>query len=518
MMNKRISKPSDLGSFDYGEKLGNPGEFPYTRGIYPAMYMERLWTMRQYAGYATARESNERYRYLLSQGQTGLSVAFDLPTQIGYDSDDPMAAGEVGKTGVAIDTLADFEALFKEIPLDKVSTSMTINATAAILLCMYVAVAKKQGVAISSITGTVQNDILKEFIARGTYIYPPKPSMRLITDIFAYAKEHLPRYNTISISGYHIREAGATAVQEIAFTIANAIEYVTQALKAGLEIDDFAPQLSFFFCAQQNFLEEVAKFRAARRIWATIMKNRFGASDPKSMMLRFHTQTAGVSLTAQQPEVNTVRTTLEALAAVLGGTQSLHTNAHDEALALPTADSAQLALRIQQILGYEIGIGDTVDPLAGSYYLETLTDDIEMKVHNYLAKVDELGGSMRAIEEGYFQSEIQKSAYEFQLQIESKARTIVGVNRFQSEGSVPPVLQRVTEQSRNEQVARLQKIKSERDNGLVDEHLAHLSAAASTSENLMPIILDAVEAYATVGEIANTLRRVWGEYRENIIL
>ncbi len=517
-MKRRICKPSDFGDFDYNTKLGDPGEFPYTRGVYPAMYTERLWTMRQYAGYATAKESNERYRYLLSQGQTGLSVAFDLPTQIGYDSDDPMAAGEVGKTGVAIDTLADFEALFHGIPLDKVSTSMTINATAAILLCMYIAVARKQGVAADKITGTVQNDILKEFIARGTYIYPPKPSMRLITDIFAYAKDHLPRYNTISISGYHIREAGATAVQEIAFTIANATEYVTQALKAGLRVDDFAPQLSFFFCAQQNFLEEVAKFRAARRIWATIMRERFGAKDPKSMMLRFHTQTAGVSLTAQQPEVNTVRTTLEALAAVLGGTQSLHTNAHDEALALPTAASAQLALRIQQVLGYEIGISDAVDPLAGSYFLEALTDDIETQVLDYLAKVDELGGSMRAIEEGYFQSEIQKSAYEFQLQIESKQRITVGVNKFQSESSVSPALQKVSEKSRDEQVERLHKIKSERDNEAVAKNLQRLSAAASTDEHLMPIILNCVEVYATVGEIANTLRNVWGEYRENIVL
>lgn len=517
-MKRRICKPSDLGNFDYNTKLGDPGAFPFTRGVYPAMYTERLWTMRQYAGYATAKESNERYRYLLSQGQTGLSVAFDLPTQIGYDSDDSMAAGEVGKTGVAIDTLADFESLFAGIPLDKVSTSMTINATAAILLCMYIAVARKQGVAAEKITGTVQNDILKEFIARGTYIYPPKPSMRLITDIFAYAKDHLPRYNTISISGYHIREAGATAVQEIAFTIANAIEYVTQALKAGLKVDDFAPQLSFFFCAQQNFLEEVAKFRAARRIWATVMRDRFSAKDPKSMMLRFHTQTAGVSLTAQQPEVNTVRTTLEALAAVLGGTQSLHTNAHDEALALPTAASAQLALRIQQVLGYEIGVDDTVDPLAGSYFLEALTDDIEAQAVDYLARVDELGGSMRAIEEGYFQAEIQKSAYEFQLQVESKQRIIVGVNQFQSESSVSPALQKVSENSRDEQVARLQKIKSDRNNDAVAKSLQRLSAAATTDENLIPIILNCVEVYATVGEIANTLRNVWGEYRENIVL
>ena len=517
-MKKRFHKPTDIDPFDYSAKLGDPGQFPYTRGVYPAMYTERLWTMRQYAGYATAKESNERYRYLLAQGQTGLSVAFDLPTQIGYDSDDPMASGEVGKTGVAIDTLDDFETLFAGIPLDRVSTSMTINATAAILLSMYIAVAKKQGATSDKITGTVQNDILKEFIAHGTYIYPPKPSMRLITDIFAFAKDHLPRYNTISISGYHIREAGATAVQEVAFTIANAIEYVTHALKAGLKIDEFAPQLSFFFCAQQNLLEEVAKFRAARRVWANVMKTRFGAKDPKSMMLRFHTQTAGVSLTAQQPEVNTVRTTLEALAAILGGTQSLHTNAHDEALALPTAASAQLALRIQQVLGYEIGIGDTVDPLAGSYYLESLTDGIEAKVQQYLAKVDSLGGSMRAIEEGFFQSEIQKSAYEFQLQVESKERVIVGVNQFKSDSSEKVQLQKVSEQSRDQQITRLQTIKSGRDNTKVDQQLKRLAAAANTNENMLPIILDCVESYASVGEISNTLRSVWGEYRERIVL
>ncbi|MGB5105644.1 MAG: methylmalonyl-CoA mutase family protein [Candidatus Zixiibacteriota bacterium] len=517
-MKKRFHRPEDIQPFDYSAKLGDPGQFPYTRGVYPAMYTERLWTMRQYAGYATARESNERYRYLLAQGQTGLSVAFDLPTQIGYDSDDPMASGEVGKTGVAIDTLADFETLFANIPLGKVSTSMTINATAAILLCMYIAVAKKQGVSPDKITGTVQNDILKEFIARGTYIYPPKPSMRLITDTFAYAKDHLPRYNTISISGYHIREAGATAAQEVAFTLANAIEYVTHAVKAGLKVDEFAPQISFFFCAQQNLFEEVAKFRAARRIWANIMKSRFGAKAPKSMILRFHTQTAGVSLTAQQPEVNTVRTTLEALSAILGGTQSLHTNAHDEALALPTAASAQLALRIQQVLGYEIGITESADPLAGSYYVESLTDRIETQVVEYLGKVESLGGSMRAIEEGYFQSEIQKSAYEFQLQVESKERTIVGVNSFKTDTHDKAKLQKISEQSRDEQVKRLQSVRLSRDNGKIEKYLSRLGAAANSSENLFPIILDCVEAYASVGEISNTLRRAWGEYRENIVL
>jgi methylmalonyl-CoA mutase N-terminal domain/subunit len=517
-MKKRFATPSDLSDFDYAAKLGDPGEFPFTRGVYPAMYTERLWTMRQYAGYATARESNERYRYLLSQGQTGLSVAFDLPTQIGFDSDDPMAAGEVGKTGVAIDTLADFETLFKDIPLDKVSTSMTINATAAILLCMYIAVARKQGVGPDRITGTVQNDILKEFIARGTYIYPPKPSMRLVTDIFAFAKDNLPRYNTISISGYHIREAGATAAQEVAFTIANAIEYVTHALKAGLQVDDFAPQLSFFFCAQQNLLEEVAKFRAARRVWATIMKTRFGAKEPKSMMLRFHTQTAGVSLTAQQPEVNTVRTTLEALSAVLGGTQSLHTNSHDEALALPTAASAQLALRIQQVIGYEAGVSETVDPLAGSYYIEALTDQIESKVAEYLKKIDSLGGSISAIDAGYFQSEIQKSAYEFQLQVESKQRIVVGVNQFTSAAKDQVQLQKIGEQSAAEQIARLRSIKRERDNERVTAQLQRLGASANSAENLLPVILECVEAYASVGEISNALRRSWGEYRENIVI
>ncbi len=517
-MGKKFLRPEDLAKFDYDSQLGDPGEYPYTRGVYPAMYTERLWTMRQYAGYATAAESNQRYRYLLSQGQTGLSVAFDLPTQIGYDSDDPMAMGEVGKTGVAIDTLADFETLFAGIPLDRVSTSMTINATAAILLCMYIAVANKQGVKPAQITGTVQNDILKEFIARGTYIYPPAPSMRLVTDIFAYAKDHLPKYNTISISGYHIREAGATATQEVAFTLANATEYVTQAVAAGLAVDEFAPRLSFFFCAQQNLLEEVAKFRAARRIWAKIMKERFGAKDARSLMLRFHTQTAGVSLTAQQPEVNTVRTTLEALAAVLGGTQSLHTNSHDEALALPTAASAQLALRIQQVIGYEIGMSESIDPLAGSYVVEAKTDEIERDVRDYLERVDKLGGSLRAIEEGFFQHEIQRSAYEFQLDVEAQKRIIVGVNKFKTDEKIQVPLQKISEQSREEQVARLKKVKAERDNAAVNSRLQRLSAAAATKANLIPLILECVEAYASVGEISNTLRKAWGEYKETVVV
>jgi methylmalonyl-CoA mutase, N-terminal domain len=517
-MTKKFYSDNDQLEFDYRDKLGDPGEYPYTRGIYPGMYTDRLWTMRQYAGFATARESNLRYRYLLEQGQTGLSVAFDLPTQIGYDSDYPMAEGEVGKTGVAIDTLADFEMLFDGIPLDKVSTSMTINATAAILLCMYIAVARKQGVSLSQIAGTVQNDILKEFIARGTYIYPPKPSMRLVTDIFAYAGTNLPRYNTISISGYHIREAGATAVQEVAFTLANAIEYVNHALQAGLAIDDFAPRLSFFFCAQQNLLEEVAKFRAARRIWARIMKQRFGAKNPASMMLRFHTQTAGVSLTAQQPEVNTIRTTLEALTAVLGGTQSLHTNAHDEALALPTAESAQLALRIQQILGYETGLADIVDPFAGSYYLEAKTDDIETAVLEYLKRVDVLGGSLRAIEEGFFQKEIQASAYDFQLQVEKGERVIIGVNKFRTNDKVEVQVQKLSANIYDEQIARLAAVKSRRDHSAVSIVLQDLAAAANSNDNLMPIILRSVESYATVGEISDALRSVWGEYREAVVL
>lgn len=517
-MPKKIYKDSDLTDFEYRQKLGDPGEYPFTRGVYPGMYTQRLWTMRQYAGYATAKESNERYRYLLSQGQTGLSVAFDLPTQIGYDSDHAMAAGEVGKTGVAIDTLADFETLFDRIPLDKVSTSMTINATAAILLSMYIAVAKKQGVAPTQITGTVQNDILKEFIARGTYIYPPRQSMRLITDIFAYAKEHLPRYNTISISGYHIREAGSTAVQEIAFTLANGIEYVEQALGAGLQVDDFAPRLSFFLNAQQDLLEEVAKFRAARRIWARLMKDRFGAKDPKSMMLRFHTQTAGASLTAQQPEINTVRTTLEALAAVLGGTQSLHTNSHDEALALPTAVSAQLALRIQQILGYEAGLDKVIDPLAGSYAVESKTDEIEVAVLDYLKKIDDLGGSLQAIEQGFFQREIQRSAYEMQLAIEKGEKVVVGVNRFQTEAEPHQEILRVSEELAAEQIARTNKIKSERDSKAVDAGLAELRKRAQGSDNLIPAILSCVEAYATVGEISDVLREEWGEYQEQVVI
>lgn len=517
-MTKKYYSDKDHTAFDYKDKLGEPGEYPFTRGVYSGMYTDRLWTMRQYSGFASAEKSNERYRYLLNQGQTGLSVAFDLPTQIGYDSDHDMAAGEVGKTGVAIDTLADFEILFDRIPLDRVSTSMTINATAAILLCMYIAVARKQGVDQSKITGTVQNDILKEFIARGTYIYPPTPSMRLITDVFAYAKDHLPRYNTISISGYHIREAGSTAAQEIGFTIANGLEYVKHAVNTGLDVDQFAPRLSFFLNGQQDFFEEVAKFRAARRLWARLMKERFSAVDKKAMMFRFHTQTAGASLTAQQPEINTIRTTLEAFAAVLGGTQSLHTNAHDEALALPTAESAQLALRIQQIIGYESGVDKAIDPLAGSYYVETKTDEIEAEALKYIEEVDKLGGSLIAIEKGYFQKEIQRSAYEHQLQVESGERVVVGVNRFAGDDEAHAELLHVSENVQAEQIKRLKRVKSQRDDAAVEKALSGLRQAASGSDNLIPLILGCVESYATVGEISDVLRDEWGEYRETVVV
>ncbi len=482
------------------------------------MYRSRFWTMRQYAGFGTARESNQRYRYLLDAGQSGLSVAFDLPTQIGYDSDHEMASGEVGKTGVAIDSLADFEILFDQIPLDQVSTSMTINATASILLAMYIAVARKQNVPPEKITGTVQNDILKEYIARGTYIFPPQPSMRLIADIFEYAKDNLPRYNTISISGYHIREAGCTAVQEVAFALANAMAYVSYALDRGLDIDDFAPRLSFFFNGHQDFFEEVAKFRAARRLWAKIMKKNFGAKNPKSMMLRFHTQTAGSSLTAQQPDNNTIRTTLEALAAVLGGTQSLHTNSQDEALGLPTEHTAQTALRIQQIIAHESGVTNTVDPLAGSYFVEDLTNRIEDEAEKYIAKIEEIGGALKAVDTGFYQTEIQKSAYAYQKAVESQERIVVGVNKYASEKEEPQKILKVDPGLQEQQISRLTKVKAERDNTKVAEILAKLKLAATTPENLMPIIIDAVEAYCTVGEISDILREVWGEYKENVIL
>jgi methylmalonyl-CoA mutase N-terminal domain/subunit len=506
--------PANTDPIDYDKDLNSPGEFPYTRGIYRNMYRGRLWTMRQYAGYATAEESNARYKYLLAQGTTGLSVAFDLPTQIGLDSDDPIAAGEVGKVGVAIDSLEDMLRLFDGIPLDSVSTSMTINATAAVLLSLYLAVARKQNVPFDKVKGTLQNDILKEYIARGTYIYPPAPSLRLVTDTFAYCAREVPNWNTISISGYHIREAGSTAVQEVAFTLADGITYIEAALNAGLEVDDFAPRISFFFNAHNNLLEEIAKYRAARRLWARIMRERFKARDPRSLMLRFHTQTAGSSLTAQQPEVNVVRTTIQALAAVLGGTQSLHTNAMDEALALPTEQAARLALRTQQVIAHESGVIDTADPLAGSYAIEQLTNEIEDRASEYLKKIDAMGGMLRAIETGYVQKEIQESAYRYQRAIETEDAIVVGVNRFQSEeGPTVPTL-RVDPVIEHEQIERLRAVRARRDAAVAETALANLEEAARGNVNLVPKILECVEAYATVGEISNRLRTVWGEYKE----
>ncbi len=500
---------------EYLEKLGLPGEYPFTRGVQPTMFRGRFWTMRQYAGFGTAAESNQRYRYLLAQGQTGLSVAFDLPTQIGYDSDDPLALGEVGKVGVAISSLADMETLLDQIPLDKVSISMTINAPASVLLAMVIAVARKQGVAEGALRGTVQNDILKEYVARGTYIFPPAPSMRLITDLFRYCAANVPHWNTISISGYHIREAGSTAAQEIAFTLANGIEYVKAAIEAGQQVDDFGPQLAFFFNAHNNFIEEVAKFRAARRIWAKIMRERFAAQDPKSWQLRFHTQTAGSTLTAQQPENNVVRVTLQALAAVLGGTQSLHTNSRDEALALPSQGAVEVALRTQQIIAYESGVADTVDPLAGSYYVESLTDELEKLALQYIERIDAMGGARKAIEAGYVQNEIQDAAYAAQRAIEAGEQVVVGVNKFQrAREALPSDLLRIDEKVQAEQVARLQQLRAVRDNGAVDEILGRIKAAAQDPQApLMPLFVEAVSAYATLGEICNTLRGVFGEYR-----
>ena len=506
--------PYNTREIDYEHDLGAPGEFPYTRGIYKNMYRGRLWTMRQYAGYATAEESNARYKYLLSQGTTGLSVAFDLPTQIGLDSDDPMALGEVGKVGVAIDSLEDMERLFAGIPLDQVSTSMTINATAATLLSLYLAVARKQNVSFDKLRGTLQNDILKEYIARGTYIYPPAPSLRLVTDVFAYCAREVPNWNTISISGYHIREAGSTAVQEVAFTLADGITYVEAALKAGLAIDDFAPRISFFFNAHNNLLEEIAKFRAARRLWARIMRERFKARDPRSLMLRFHTQTAGSSLTAQQPEVNVVRTTIQALAAVLGGTQSLHTNSMDEALALPTEAAARVALRTQQVIAYESGVAEIADPLGGSYAIEYLTDQVEEQANEYLKKIEAMGGMLRAIETGYVQREIQESAYRYQRAVESQDQIVVGVNRFQLEEEQQVNLLRIDPALEQAQIERVRALRERRDAQNIAAALDKLREAAGTSENLLPRILECVESYATVGEISNILRRVWGEYRD----
>ena len=506
--------PEDLDGFDYAEKLGYPGEYPYTRGVQPNMYRGRLWTMRQYAGLASPEESNRRYRYLLDQGQTGLSIAFDLPTQTGYDSDHPMARGEVGRVGVPISSLADMEVLFDGIPLDKVSTSMTINATASILLALYVAVGRKQGVPLDKLSGTLQNDILKEYIARGTYIYPPAPSMRLVTDVFRYCSLSVPRWNTISISGYHMSEAGATAVQELAFTFSNAIAYVQTAVDAGLDVDKIAGRLSFFFVAQSDLFEEVAKFRAARRMWARIMRERFGAENPRSWMLRFHTQTAGVTLTAQQPDNNVIRTTVQALAAVLGGTQSLHVNSKDEALALPTEESVQLSLRTQQILAHESGVTDTVDPLAGSYYVESLTDRLEEEAFRHIERIEELGGAVAALEDGYQIREIHESAYRHQQAVEREERIVVGVNRYQA--STPPIakVQSIEPEQTQSQLRRLARVRSERDDSRVEASLARLEEVARGSENTVPAILECVEAYATVGEIADVFRGVFGEQRE----
>ena len=498
----------------YLAKIGFPGEYPFTRGVQPTMYRGKLWTMRQYAGYATAEESNARYRFLLSQGQMGLSVAFDLPTQIGYDADDPMALGEVGKVGVSICSIHDMARLFEGIPLDQVSTSMTINAPAAILLALYIAVGKRQGVPMHKLRGTVQNDILKEYIARGTYIYPPAASMRLITDIFRFCRDHVPHWNTISISGYHIREAGSTAVQEVAFTLANGIAYVQAALEAGLSVDEFAPQLSFFFNAHNQFFEEVAKFRAARRLWAQIMRERFGARDPKSWQLRFHTQTGGSTLTAQQPMNNIARVTVQALAAILGGTQSLHTNSMDEALALPTESAVQVALRTQQILAYESGIADTIDPMAGSYYVEALTDEIEARAQRYIERIDALGGALAAIERGYIQSEIQDAAYAYQQSVERGEQIVVGVNKFTVPEEMPIETLHVSEAIEQAQRARLAALRAQRDSARVSEILAQIEAAARSSHApLMPLFIEAVEREATLGEICNVLRGVFGEYR-----
>jgi methylmalonyl-CoA mutase N-terminal domain/subunit len=517
--------PQSISGLDYQKDLGSSGEHPFTRGIYKNMYRGRLWTMRQYAGFGTAEETNKRYRYLLEQGQTGLSVAFDLPTQIGYDSDHPLAQGEVGKTGVAVDTLEDMEILFKKIPLDKVSTSMTINSTAAVLLAMYVVLAKRQNVALEVLSGTIQNDILKEYIARGTYIFPPKPSMRLITDTFKFCKDNLPKWNPISISGYHIREAGSTAVQEIAFTLANGIAYVKAAMVAGLDIDDFGKRLSFFLNSHNHFFEEIAKFRAARRLWARIIKEKFQAKDDDSCKFRFHTQTAGCTLTAQQPENNVIRVTLQALAAVLGGTQSLHTNSRDEALSLPSQESAQIALRTQQIIGYESGVPDTVDPLGGSYYVEYLTNEIERRARTYIDLIEEKGGALWAVESGYYQKEIQKSAYEYQKAVERDERTIVGVNKFVTDPQDPDSdkeqikkVFRVSPKVAKEQVKALAAVRKKRSAAKVNECLEELKAKASTEENLLPSIIRCVENYASLGEICDVLRSVWGEYRENVLV
>ncbi|MEM3090638.1 MAG: methylmalonyl-CoA mutase family protein [Candidatus Bathyarchaeia archaeon] len=510
----RLYTPEDIAHLNYFEDLGFPGEYPFTRGIYSTMYRARFWTMRQYAGFGTAEQTNQRFKYLLSQGQTGLSVAFDFPTQVGYDCDHPMARGEVGKAGVSVSTLRDMEIVFDGIPLNKITTSMTINAPAAVLLAMYIAVGEKQNVPQSVLDGTVQNDILKEYVARGMYIFPPKPSMRLVTDIFEYCAKNVPKWNTISISGYHIREAGATAVQEIAFTFANAIAYVQAAIERGLDVDKFAGRLSFFFAAHNNLFEEVAKFRAARRLWARIMRERFGAKKPASWMLRFHTQTSGVSLTAQQPLNNIIRVTIQALAAVLGGTQSLHTNSFDEAYALPSEQAVTIALRTQQIIAYESGVADTIDPLGGSYYMEYLTDQIEEKAVQYVEQIDEMGGAVAAIEKGFMQREIMESAYRYQKEVENKKRIVVGVNEFVSEEKTPIKILRIDPEIEKTLIKRLQEVKSQRNNAKVREALENLRKAAEKEDvNLMPYIIQAVKKYATLGEICDTLRQVFGEYK-----
>ena len=513
---KALYSPLDVEDIDYLEEINFPGQFPYTRGVYPTMYRSRLWTMRQYAGFGTAKETNERFRYLLDHGQTGLSVAFDLPTQIGYDSDHEMSKGEVGRVGVAIDTLADMETLFDQIPLDKVSTSMTINAPASVLLAMYIAVAEKQGVEKEKLSGTIQNDILKEYIARGTYIFPPEPSLRLITDIFDYCSKELPSWNTISISGYHIREAGSDAVQELAFTIANGIEYVESALSIGMDVDSFAPRLSFFFNGQMDFLEEVAKFRAARRLWAEIMKDRFGAEKAKSCMLRFHTQTAGAALTAQQPQNNIVRVAIQALAAVLGGTQSLHTNSFDEALGLPTEEAAKIALRTQQIIAEESGVADTIDPLAGSYYIESMTDKLVEEAREYLDEIEELGGMAEAIKAGYVQREIQESAYQEQKAIESGEKAVIGVNKHKEDSEEIGDILKVDPNLEKDQCQQLSEIRADRDSDITDKHLEDIRNAAINDENLMYPILDAVRDYVSIGEICGVLRGEFGEYEAKI--
>jgi methylmalonyl-CoA mutase N-terminal domain/subunit len=512
---KRLYTPLDLGGFDYVTQLGFPGEYPFTRGVQPTMYRGRFWTMRQYAGFATAEETNKRYRYLLDHGQTGLSMAFDLPTQIGYDSDHPLSAGEVGKVGVAIDTLSDIETVFEGIPLDKVSTSMTINSTAAILLTMYIAVAEKQGVKPESLRGTIQNEILKEYVARGTYIFPPQESMRIVTDIFAFCKDHVPQWNSISISGYHMREAGCTAVQEVAFTLADGIAYVQAAIEAGMDVDSFASRLSFFFGCHNNFLEEIAKFRAARRLWARIMKERFGAKEDASCMLRFHTQTAGCTLIPQQPDNNIIRVTLQALSAVLGGTQSLHTNSRDEAYATPTQESVTIALRTQQVIANETGVTDIVDPLAGSYAIERLTDEIEAKAVEYIDKIDSMGGAVKAIESGFMQNEILNSAYAYQREIENKDLIVVGLNEFVSEEKPLRDILKIDPEVERYQREKLARIKEQRDSGQVKRNLEALRGAAEGDRNIVPPILDAVRSYATVGEISDVLRDVFGEYRES---